>query len=283
MALTASRIMQRAYRELGMLTDIIATGGAVGSIIDTNSRFTADNAMLNGTAFVVLDAGGAGAAPQGEYRTISGYTASTETFTVGTDFTVAVASGDYIGLARSTIPALQMFQALQDGLQDLGYIDLIDTSITTAAEQDEYTLPVGLKYDEPVDVLMQGTTSDSNANLYESIRQYVKIFPAAPGSTGILEARDLAAGYLLKIIYRGTHPMLTVHSSVISETIPEGLAVAATIDKALDWLNTKRAGSIQPFMVQRWNAAKQSLAEKKIVLPKTNQHKKSKWFVLEDA
>jgi len=82
-----------------MLTDIIATGGSVSTIIDTNSRFTADNALLNGTAFVTLDAGGAAAAPEGEYRAITGYAASTETFTVGTNFSVAVAAGDYIARA----------------------------------------------------------------------------------------------------------------------------------------------------------------------------------------
>jgi hypothetical protein len=280
MALTLSKVMTRVWRELGHLIDITATGGSTTTIVDSASIYTSDDALVGGTAIVTRDAGGAGAAPEGEYSRISDYVASTTTFTVSTAFSVAPASGDNIALARPTIRLNQMVQAVNDGLTNLGTISLVDTSLTTVAEQTEYALPVGLKIKRLLGVQLQGQTDDANDNQYSSIMSQVNYVPSAPGSTGLLIIPQFAAGYTIKIIYEGVHPALTIHSSVISETIQEELAVAAALDKALTWLVSKRGESaLGTFLLQRWNDAKQTLQMQRVDKPIFRAKQAPKWFV----
>src|SRR3989337_2202661 len=75
-----------------------ATGGAVGTVVD--SAYAIPGATADHFDFKIIkiatDAGGAGAAPEGEVRYISegGYAASTGTFTPSVNFTAAVANLD---------------------------------------------------------------------------------------------------------------------------------------------------------------------------------------------
>jgi hypothetical protein len=280
MALTLSKVMTRAWRELGHALDITATGGSTTTIIDTNSIYTSDDALVGGTAIVVRDAGGANAAPEGEFARISDYVASTPTFTVGSTLTAAVGSGDSIALVRPTIRLPQMIQAVNDGLANLGTISLVDTSLTTAANQTEYALPVGLKIKRLLDVQVQGITTNANDNRYTSIIGQTSYIPSAPASTGLLILPQLPADRTIKLIYEGVHPTLNAFNSVISETIQEELAVAATIDKALTWLVSKRGDSaLGTFLLQRWNDAKTTLQAQKVEKPVYRMKPKAKFFV----
>jgi hypothetical protein len=280
MALTLSKVMARAWRELGFSIDILATGGTTTTIIDTNSQYSADDALIGGTAIVVRDGGGSGAAPEGEMQRISDYVALTTTFTVGSAFSQAVASGDAVLLATPRIKLPQMRQAVNDGLADLGTVSLVDTSLSSAAAQTEYALPVGLKIKRLIDVQVQGITTDSNDNRYYSIIGQSRYVPAAPGSTGLLILPQLPSGRTIKIIYEGVHPTLFAYSDVISETIQEELAVAAAINKALTWYVSKRGDSaLDTFVIQRWNDAKNMLQQQKSEKPIYRVKPKPKWFV----
>src|SRR3972149_400040 len=91
-------VIKRAYA--GRHSPIIstATGGAVNSVID--SAYAIPGATTDHFDFKLLkiatDAGGAGAAPEGEVRYISegGYAAASGTFTPSVNFTAAVANLD---------------------------------------------------------------------------------------------------------------------------------------------------------------------------------------------
>lgn len=281
MPLTLSKVMQRAWREIGHLVDIKATGGSTTTVIDTSlaTRYTTDDALIGGTAIVVYDAGGAGAAPEGEFARISDYVASTQTFTIDA-VTAAIASGDRVGLARPTIPHPQMQEAVNDGLARLGLIQLVDTSLTSADGQTEYALPVGLKIERLIDIQYPVNPDDANDSQWRSIISLSDYTPAAPGSTGLLVIPQLPASRTIKIIYEGVHPRLTTFSSVISETIQEELAVAAAIDKALTWLVSKRGDSaLNTFILQRWNDAKQTLQMMRAEKPIYKVKPKAKFFV----
>src|SRR3990167_1660600 len=95
---TRGRVAERAYAGRYAPITGTATGGAVNSVID--SAYAIPAATSDHFDFKLLkiatDAGGAGAAPEGEVRYISegGYTAATGTFATEVDFTAAVASGD---------------------------------------------------------------------------------------------------------------------------------------------------------------------------------------------
>lgn len=280
MSLTLSKVMQRAWREMGFSIDILATGGSTTTVIDSNTQYTTDDALLGGTVIVVRDAGGANAAPEGEFSRISDFVASTKTFTVDTALSAAVAAGDAIQLATPRIRLSQMKQFVNDALTNLGTISLVDTSLTSAANQTEYALPVALKIERLLDIQYNRITNDSDNNQWYSIIGQSRYVPSAPGSTGLLVLPQLPADRTIKIIYRGVHPTVNAYSDKISETIQEELAVAAVIDKALTWYNSKRGDSaLGTFAIQRWNDAKQALQMQKSEKPIYQYKPKPKWFV----
>src|SRR3972149_6928882 len=92
------RVAEKAFA--GRYAPIVstATGGGGGTVVD--SAYAIPGATADHFDFKIIkiatDAGGAGAAPEGEVRYISegGYTAATGTFATEVDFTAAVASGD---------------------------------------------------------------------------------------------------------------------------------------------------------------------------------------------
>lgn len=281
MALTLSKVAQRVWRETGWSIDCQATGGSTTTVVDTNTIYTTTNALAGGTAVIVRDAGGAAAAPEGEFSRISAFDSGTKTFTLASTLTSAVASGDAVLLATPKIKLPQMIQAINDGLANLGLITLVDTSLSTVAQQREYSLPVGLKINRIIDVLLQTKTGDSDDNRYVSIFGSVRFFPAAPGTVGILELlEDFPTSRTIKIIYEGVHPTLSAFSDKVSETIEEELAVAAAMDKALTWIVSKRGDSaLGTFVIQRWNDAKQTLQQQKIDKPIFRAKPKAKFFV----
>jgi hypothetical protein len=199
--------------------------------------------------------------------------------------TAAVAAGDKVGLARATITAEEMVQCINDALRDLGHVQTYDTSITLASGQTEYTLPVALKRDNLVDILVSTSSDTTDDNQWKSVVSHCNIHPAAPASTGLLvideSIVDAYATHGVKIIYNGEHPLLTVYSSTVSEYIHERLAIAAAVEKALTWLISKRGDSaLNTFIVQRYNDARQNLENAKREYPIFRPAKqKTRWFV----
>lgn len=268
---TLSKVMARAWRGLGFAVDVIATGGSAITIIDANTQYTADDALIGGTAVITKTTDGA--SPEGRFARINDYVASTKTFTIDT-VTDVVGAGDYVLLATPRIKLAQMIKAADDGMTNLGTISLVDTSITLVSDTYEYALPVGLKIKGLTDVLVFDGTR------YRSIKGLVRNFPAAPASTGILQFTHIPYADTLKIVYEGVHPTLSAYDDDISETVEEELAVAATIDKALEWYVSKRGDSaLDTFVIQRWNDAKQTLQMQKVDKPINRAKSAAKFFI----
>lgn len=275
MTLTLSKVMERAWRETGFSVDIAATGGSATTIVDANTQYTSDDSLVGGTAVVVRDT--AGVSPEGRFARITDFVASTKTFTIDT-VTDAIAAGDSILLATPRIKLPQMIQAVNDGLANLGTISLVDTSITLAVGTYEYNLPVGLKIKQLTDVLV------FDGYIYRSIKGLMKNFPSSPGSVGVLQFSQVPYSDTLKILYEGSHSVLSAYNDKISETIQEELAVAAAIDKALTWYVSKRGDSaLGTFTIQRWNDAKQTLQAQKIEKPIMRTKPAAKFFIGGDS
>src|SRR3990167_10690202 len=151
MAFTLSNLLQSMYKELGQLKLRRATGGGTTTVIDTTLLgLLTDETPKDGTMFIVRDAVGASAAPEGEFARISSYVDLTTTFTVDATLTAAVASGDTYGWASSRYPLDMMMQMEKDGLRALGDVPLVDiTTLDTAASQTEYDYAVTWKRVEP--------------------------------------------------------------------------------------------------------------------------------------
>ena len=106
MATTTSLVLiQRLSEAIGDYLSLTASGGTTTTVVDTDlANLTEDNGGVQGYVKIVTDAGGSGAAPEGQIRRIkngtSGYTASSTTITVNFAFTASPASGDTYELHR---------------------------------------------------------------------------------------------------------------------------------------------------------------------------------------
>jgi len=96
MSATLEEIRAELAQSLQLMITGAATGGAVGTLIDTNglAHVTEDDALIRGILYIREDAGGAGAAPEGESRRITDYAQATQTITVEYNFTAAPGAGD---------------------------------------------------------------------------------------------------------------------------------------------------------------------------------------------
>ena len=283
---TLSDIMLGAFTDTGQISIVTATGGSATTIVDTATRYTTDDALVGGTAFVIKTTDGL--TPQGKFARISDFVASTKTFTIDT-VTDAVGAGDIIGLARPTIPLLQMKKAVNDALKDhIGTISKVDISLTSSSGYSTYTLPAGVWIKRLIDVQIEpGGLLDiitdpgglSSALQYPSIINRVEILPTATGAQMI--STDLPAGQIIRIIYEGTHPDLDLYSDTVHVSVPEALLKAGTVDKALTWLVSKRGDSaLGTFLLQKLNDARQTIANAKQEHPVNRIKPAPRWFTV---
>lgn len=247
MAYVLSDFLSGAYRALGQMEVTTATGGSTTTVIDTKLTDTyGDDDLVNGAVFVIRDAGGASAAPEKEYARISAYNATTNTITLDTALSAAVASGDTVGIVKSIYPIRTMIELANDALLSLGTIGLVDTTtLSGVGSQTEYAWAVAWKYKPPSRIDAQAITTDSNDNKWYKVEGWY-VVPAAAGSTGLIVFDDNPpANHYLRIWYEATHPRLSAYSDAVNEVIHPELAVALLSEKALNWQNSRNSGSDQ--------------------------------------
>lgn len=239
-----SNLLQKVYSDLGQTPknygQFTATGGSATTFVnsawgDLESPPETD-AFKNMIAFIVRDAGGANASPEGKWSKVSAYADATYTGTIAT-VTDAIASGDWIMLvSQDKFPLEQVIFCVNRALENLGTIELINTSLTSAANQTEYAVPIALKNRKPLAVYYQGNTNDSNDNNWVHVSSY-RFEGATPGSAGTLYLPQLPSGRTIRIVYEGVHPLVTDYNSYISETIHPEVLTAAAIVEVLAWYN----------------------------------------------
>lgn len=235
-----THILQQLYRRLGGKVTL-ATGGSTTTVIDTKladelADGNEDDLFNGGTVIVIEDAGGANAAPEGEFSRITDYVASTTTITFSPAVTSAVASGDRVIIAPPDFPLYDVIEIVNDALKNLGDIPLVNTSLTTAASQTEYTLPLALKGQQILNVEIQGNTNDANDSQYYSLANW-KVVNAAPGSTGLLVIPQLEESRTIRITYFGRHPRIDAYDDYVSEFLHPELVHSAVFAQAIQWKN----------------------------------------------
>ena len=105
--LTRWQVIDRALRDSGFGSYGVATGGSSTTLTDANALVST---QLPSTSFVgswlriARKASSPGSPPEGEYRTVSGFAASSGTLTVSSAFSAAVSSGDRYQLFRVIPP-----------------------------------------------------------------------------------------------------------------------------------------------------------------------------------
>lgn len=208
--------------EMGLLSRVgAATGGSTTTVVD--STLSLDTDVKAGGSILIFNTTD-GAAPEGEIKRVASNTANTYTTAA---FSAAVEAGDEYAYVSKDFNVNELLPAVNMALRKIGNIGIVDTSITTALSQREYTLPVTVKAGIVAAVYFQRNTGDSDDNQWAPAYDW-SIKQTAAGSTALLVFKNQPAeGYTVRIDYWGQHPAITAFSDEIHESIHPELAKAS--------------------------------------------------------
>lgn len=196
-----------------------ATGGSATTLLDSSSLVEkSEEDLIGGTIIVVRDAGGAGASPEGKWGTVSAFDATTFAMTIPT-VTDLIAAGDEYMHISPQYPLTEIRNIVRLGLQRAGTFMRWDTSITTADDQTEYTLPVTLKLrPSNMSVYVEQEVGDTDNNRWRKLSGW-DVIPSAAGSAATLVLPQLVSGRTIGIKYETLHPTLYNYNDVVDEAI----------------------------------------------------------------
>ena len=207
---------------LGVLRTSVATGGSTTTIVDT-ARTEDDDTWNGGTAWIITDAGGASAAPEGEWGVVSDFVNSTHTLTIA-EVTAAVASGDTYGLASARYPLDVLKTAINNELIKHEVIRYDKTSLDVASGQSEYDLPAGI-YGHNLMGVYEATNADSDDNRWTPLSFSVQ--ESDSQHVLVIESRDVTAGNDIMLEYKYRLVPLYSASDEIDPAIPLDLILSA--------------------------------------------------------
>lgn len=251
---------QLLVQSLPIVVEGKATGGSTTTIADTTltGKFD-DDSYKEGLAFirVTTDA----LAPVDQYSPITAYVDSTGTFTFSPAMTAAVGAGDYYAIADPFWNLYTVLRLVNQALHRLGVISLVDTSLTTAEDTLEYTLPLRLKA-FPLDKVELGNSTDG----WEELNDWY-LLHATAGTQGKLIFNKqppydgtTASNYTLRLWYRDYHPTVDTYDDAIAETIPEPLAIEYVKDELMRF-KLEKEGRISEDMMRRYQMQRGDLMQ----------------------
>jgi len=251
-------ILMRVHDELGGLKYGVATGGSATTLVDSGIGGS-DNDWNQGTVFVVA---ASGAIPEGEFAEVTAYTASSGTLTFASSgingLSSAPASGDEYALASTKYSVDKMRGVINRALVRMGDIPNLDETLTTAANQKEYTIPAAARQGLRRVYLSQVSTTDN-----EGWREWTTwraeldalIFRIQPET-----------GKTIKLVYMGPHTRLSAYSDLLSPYVPLNRAVAEAFFLA-DVDRIRRKGGRSAAMTRRLDDAFKDLERARRVWP----------------
>jgi len=251
MSYTLGQVTHKVASVLQILSEGRATGGGVTSIVDTSLRTEADDYWNGGSAWVWYDAGGLAADPEYSFSVISDFDNASSTLTLRDTLPDAVASGDKYSICRKIGKDTWLdviIQKVNDALRDIGPIPQVDiTTITMAAAQTEYTLPIRSAQDLR-QVFIQRVTTDADNNMWTELVNY-DITHGTPGNAPTIRLpMQYSSGHDLMLVYMDYHPEMQINADVLSDHIPIDRVVYPAALACLYWRKELNTGS------DRWDS-----------------------------
>lgn len=226
----------RVAKELDVLFEGLATAGAVGTLTDTNDLQTvfSDDHWNRGTVWIERDAAGAGAAPEGEFTRVSDFVSSTGVVTFRDNLTAAPGAGDLYGIATQEYRLDTIINQINKVLRDLMVETTDITTITTAADQTEYSLPTAI-LDERIKVYIQGKTNDTDDYKWQRYHDWYIQETATGTANKLVFHTQPPYPYLLKVVYWIPHDQLYTNSDQLHEDVDINRVALQAAVECMKW------------------------------------------------
>jgi hypothetical protein len=274
---TLFQLTYETARALKQTYDGIATGGGVTSIVDTTYRTEGDDVWNKGSVWILYDAGGAGAAPQGEWAVCSDFSSSSDTLTIST-VSAAVAAGDRYAVAKKRYPLSDLIGAVNEALSDLGPIEITDTTtVDLIAATKEYSLP-DVPNCELKEVWIQGQTGLTGDNAYFPVYDWYVLKSATGTANKVVFKDSYPIDRSVRLVYTGLHSTLSTYNSEIDDSINHRLIYNQAAINLLE-RRILKIGDDDGTMTNLLNDLKMRLQEAKQDTPKKRLSKKPHYLI----
>jgi len=242
--------MVDTLRLLGGLRTGIAEAGAAGSITDAALRNEIDDYWNGGTAWLLEDAGGLGAAPELEYKLVTDFVQATGVISC-VNFGAAVGAGDRYAVSPAHFP----YDVLEDCVNlamDLYVYPMIQyTTLVVVAAQTEYTLPSVVRFGHLKDVYVE-TVDDADDHRWQKVGEW---WTHDDGDKRVVVIpEDLLSDHLgskLRFDYNEVHSDYTAGDTVVHEWLETKYVIYRAAEFML--LQQMYIGDEWPFLEERIN------------------------------
>lgn len=186
-----------------VVNSVTTAAGTATTVIDSTRTEAADY-WNNGTLFVTSGT------HANKTRVITDWALSGTTFTIPTT-TTAVGSGATYGVCTADWPRYKLWEFINRALREMGDVPAQDATLTTVADQEQYTLPAGVS-----DVrLVEVATNTATPYGYQP---YSGVWRELP--SGILQFDTGRApvddGLLIRLTYMDAHATMDDDADTIS-------------------------------------------------------------------
>ena len=265
-AKTRADFIKEVAERYGQYRRLTASGGSTTTIVDADGLYEADDFWIGHYAYILTDAGGAGAAPQGEERPVTDYDQSTTTLTVAPAFTAAVANGDTYELLPERRD--RIIDAINAGVQAAGetwpILKRDTTTLTIVADDYDYSLSTITDLVRLLNVSVRDATDEAwieapkrNWRVTGTPAAYVLLFDSLTG---------LEAGDALMLEYTAYPTEMTADTGAlgVGVTAERGL-VRFVVAYALGWLNEAAASRGDGGFRERYTLAERFMEEAQVI------------------
>lgn len=175
---TLADLIESVASQFGEYLQGTATDGSTTTVEDTANFLEVDDYWNGAYLYVLEDAGGAGAAPEGEERAVIDYSQDDQQITVDPALTAAVAAGDTFELlpARRSHLVRKINEAIREAHGHWLVTKTDTTTITLVTDDYAYTLPTDLVE------LMEVLTRESSDEPYSAVPPRYYWVTGTPGA-----------------------------------------------------------------------------------------------------
>lgn len=202
-----------------------ATGGSTTTVVD--SALNEPDDYFTGGTIWLLSGNNAG-----KSAAITTWNNTTKTFTFAA-MTLTNAAGNRYAAANLDYPRWLLIDAVNQALRAIGDLPKYDTSLTTVADQEAYTIPSGIGVPYMLEIAVYTAAPYVYVPHYNwRVRDGKIVF--APG------AQPDESGYSMRITYRAPHAELVSDTDALDQLVHPERVKWHAIAYALRWMLSKR-------------------------------------------
>ena len=261
--------MKSAHLKVGTIqfetsSKIDSSVGIINSQLKSSA--TADDVYNNGTLFF---------STLSQFARVTAYDASSgqwswSTVLVSTAELSTSLSAISFGYTTPEFGSEVMVELANEALRAVGPIVRRDRTMQSSASQLVYDMPLAAKYGRPYRVQFAGRTGSTTDD-----PQWVDLYPGSqwdvqPSSAGaqnqLIFKEYIPSGRDIQIWFQDHHQRVSVSTALIDEAVHPELATLLLVEKMYEYRNSRARGA-EEFDIQRWNDAKQQVAEARIRFP----------------